>query len=863
MSAQPLLRFIAAAFIAISVARAQPGSLSVNTSSREEVRQFYRSVYFASENVPMSWTGSYTAGGHGDISSAFKEATRLRINFFRALAGVPGNIAFDAAFSAKAQQTALMLSANAYSKVGSNVTITLSHNPPTSWTYYTADGAEGAAKSNIAYGNAGPDAVTAYMVDDGSNNTAVGHRRWLLLPQTQKMGTGDVPGDGTDERAAANAIWILDGNSGSPRPATRSAYVAYPAPGYTPYQLVWPRWSFAVAGADFSAATVTMTRNGFPVATAKETYAPGIAENTLVWSYDGLNPDLRTPHARPTADTTYTVNIGNVLIGGVASSFSYNVTVFDPDVVSSDAVATTVVTGDTPTAGVSSNYMVAVPPFSIQPTIEWRSATLASFTKTYNAEAGLDGLLATTSPGYAVVQSLATPTNSGSSYRLGHMAEKQRGSQYLELPETLFVLNANAAIIFESRLGLVTSVQTARVQISTDDGLSWIDLSTEAGTSAQSGPATPTQPAFTLRAVHLSKYVNRTIRVRFALTGDEGGVHFVPDATNLIGWFIDNIRVSDAQVATVSAATHVPGGGTMFAYTPAASGAYALQARVVMFGAYRNEWGPLARLTATGGVASDSYLFNLSVRSKAGTGAQTLIAGFVISGNSSKKLVVRGIGPTLTDFGVPGALADPKLEIHGSSVIGNDSWSNDNAEFTSVGGFPLTPGSKDAAIVTSLTARDYTAQVSGADGGTGVALVELYDASRGVGSKLINLSARTHVGVDADAVFVGFNISGSGKKRLLIRGVGPTLTTFNVPGVLENPIIELYDMRGEAPVLMTQNDDWSADSIREAGSLGFPLNAGSKDAALFVELNPGTYSVKVSGVDRTTGVALVEVYEVP
>src|SRR5687768_10142374 len=124
------------------VAQAQPTALSVNPASREEVRQFFRTVFHASENVPLEWTGSYATGAAGDTSAAHKEATRLRINFYRALVGVPADIAFNALYNAKAQQGALMLSANN----------DLNHFPPPSWTFYTAIGAEATANSNLALG---------------------------------------------------------------------------------------------------------------------------------------------------------------------------------------------------------------------------------------------------------------------------------------------------------------------------------------------------------------------------------------------------------------------------------------------------------------------------------------------------------------------------------------------------------------------------------------------------------------------------------------------------------------------------------------------------------------------------------------
>src|SRR6185312_8522029 len=120
----------------------------------------------------------------------------------------------------------------------------------------TSAGASAAANSNLALGSFGPDSITGYINDFGANNTEAGHRRWLLYPQTQTMGTGDIPaGNGFTN---ANATWVLDGNYGTARPATRDGFVAWPPPGYVPYPVVFARWSFAYPNADFSTATVAV-----------------------------------------------------------------------------------------------------------------------------------------------------------------------------------------------------------------------------------------------------------------------------------------------------------------------------------------------------------------------------------------------------------------------------------------------------------------------------------------------------------------------------------------------------------------------------------------------------------------------------
>ncbi|MBL9186932.1 MAG: immunoglobulin domain-containing protein [Opitutaceae bacterium] len=264
-----------------------------------------------------------------------------------------------------------------------------------------------------------------------------------------------------------------------------------------------------------------------------------------------------------------------------------------------------------------------------------------------------------------------------------------------------------------------------------------------------------------------------------------------------------------------------------------------------------------------------SRLNNLSVRSTAGTGANTLIVGLTTAGGT-KDILLRGIGPTLGQFGVPGTLADPQLALFNSSsvqIAQNDDWGGGaalSAAFSAVGAFPLAATSKDAALLARLAPGGYSAQVSGAAGTTGVVLVESYDSD--IGSPLArytNLSARNQVGTGANILIVGFNLTGNGPKNLLIRAVGPTLSQFGVPGTLADPQLAVFNSGGTQ---VNQNDDWGgsaalASAFTAVGA--FPLAPTSKDAALSVVLQPGSYTAQVSGVNNTTGVALVEIYELP
>lgn len=287
----------------------------INTSNRQAVREFYIARYI-SDTIFADWTGDLATCIAGTTSAEFRTAVLLRVNYYRAIAGVPARITLNADYNVKAQAAAVMMSRNA----------ALSHTPPPSWSCYCTNGAEAASNSDLALGIYGPRAVSAYMKDVGSGNYPVGHRRWILYPQTLEMGTGDTPPVGS--YWASNVLWVIDSNIWATRPATRDAFVAYPAPGYVPYQVVYPRWSFSYAGADFSTATVSMSSNGNSVSVTKSPVVNGYGENTLVWIPLGLSDSA--VWSAPASDTTYRVTISNVKISGQTRSFTYDVTVFVP-----------------------------------------------------------------------------------------------------------------------------------------------------------------------------------------------------------------------------------------------------------------------------------------------------------------------------------------------------------------------------------------------------------------------------------------------------------------------------------------------------------------------------------------------------
>ena len=258
-------------------------------------------------------------------------------------------------------------------------------------------------------------------------------------------------------------------------------------------------------------------------------------------------------------------------------------------------------------------------------------------------------------------------------------------------------------------------------------------------------------------------------------------------------------------------------------------------------------------------------LVNIATRAQIGGSAGTPIAGFVLGGTATKQMLLRACGPALTGFGVSGALADPNLSlISGASTVGtNDNWlAVDATTMASAGAFALTSGSKDAALVTTLAAGSYTVPITAVGGGNGVVLLEVYDASSSTSAAVVNASTRAFVGTGASVLIPGFVVNGAGSLRLLIRAVGPTLTGFGVGSALADPTLTLY----RDTTALATNDNWSSasnasDIAAAATSVGaFALPAGSKDAAILTSLPAGAYTAVVSGVENTTGTALVELY---
>lgn len=247
-----------------------------------------------------------------------------------------------------------------------------------------------------------------------------------------------------------------------------------------------------------------------------------------------------------------------------------------------------------------------------------------------------------------------------------------------------------------------------------------------------------------------------------------------------------------------------------------------------------------------------------------------LIVGFVARGAQTKNYLVRAAGPALSMFGVPQPLGDPTilLRIPGVFDLTNDNWEDGVSPsfMASTGAFAFPEGSRDAALIAPLAPGDYTARAGSADGGSGAALIEVYDADLRVsGTSLVNLSTRGRVGAGPNILSAGVVVQGTEPIRLLIRVVGPGLAPFNVPGFVARPTMAVFSGGGE----VLRNSGWTAGGkkgdLAAAASLAgaFALSEFNQDCAAIVTLNPGNHTVQAAGIDNTTGEALVEVYVVP
>ena len=255
-------------------------------------------------------------------------------------------------------------------------------------------------------------------------------------------------------------------------------------------------------------------------------------------------------------------------------------------------------------------------------------------------------------------------------------------------------------------------------------------------------------------------------------------------------------------------------------------------------------------------------MMNISSRLAVQTGDNVGIGGFIAQGNSVKKVIVRGIGPSLNINGtpVPGRLEDPVLELHaesGVTLLTNDNWRDapNAAEIESNGFAPSNE--REAVILVTLLPGNYTAILQGKETATGVGLVEIYDLDSDKPAHLANLSTRANVLTDDDVLIGGVILGGNDPSRVVLRAIGPSLRDNGVTGALDNPTLALHDGNG---ALLMSNDDWrEAPNFADIQASGL-APPDDRESAILTAITSGNYTAIVRGVNRTTGIGLVEIY---
>jgi len=268
---------------------------------------------------------------------------------------------------------------------------------------------------------------------------------------------------------------------------------------------------------------------------------------------------------------------------------------------------------------------------------------------------------------------------------------------------------------------------------------------------------------------------------------------------------------------------------------------------------------------------------NISTRSFVQTGDNVMIGGFIVQGTRTKRVIIRAIGPELSQYGVPNVLADPTLELHngtGGLIASNDNWqttqlggiiTSNQVSYIQNSGYAPTVAS-ESAIIANLQPGNYTAIVRGKNNTTGVALVEVYDLNPWTTSVLGNISTRSFVQTSNNVMIGGFIVQGTRTKRVIVRAIGPELTQHGVPNALADPTLELHNGTG---ALIGSNDNWqntiiggiiTTNQVSDIQNSGHAPTAAS-ESAIIATLQPDNYTAIVRGVNNTTGVALVEVYD--
>ena len=588
---RPLLTLSLLALVpAAAPAAARSAGFQVANTNRNDVLNLWHAAYMASEGYEkrIGWTGNYK-GNAGRVSKEFAADVERRINFFRALCGVPPVVKVNS--SAKvvvtpedphkpsgstskvqaAQESALLMARNYDPKSGSNPAIT--HDPPQGLVGWSAAAWNGSAKGNIAFGLFGPGAVTEYMIEEllrgsvtSAWNSSVGHRRWILLPGATRFATGDQPGTGPYQ-PPTNTLYISQRADELDETAD-AGFVAYPAAGFFPAPVNSRFWSLSRADADFSGAKVSMRdAAGRPVPVKGVKTSPTYGDPAIVWEVDP-----RASVQSVSADTAFTVTVSGIVGEGVPTTYQYRVVLIDPfrltcnqSLAGAKAVpAKSATVIGAPLVPLAQSRQVTT--FVRRPGKWAETAEKRGRTQVIDRTGGAYPLVARMSDfaGFGGVSGknafhLTFPT----SYDL-----IARG-----IPDQIFEIDrailpkSKARLQFYYRRGFMTKASRLRVEVSSDGGLTW----RASGKTISGVSNTFYDQEIGIASVPLPK--SRTpIRVRFRYFVSGNSPIYVHDKKTPTGIFIDDIKTRNCDWLEVSKTTGLPGGATAFKLSRASAG---------------------------------------------------------------------------------------------------------------------------------------------------------------------------------------------------------------------------------------------------------------------------------------------------
>ncbi len=526
---------------------------SIDTADRLSTMIAYHRYYGASNDADsvMGWAGNLSTCDAGALSNTYQEAVLRRINYFRAQAGVSSDIVFDAAKNQASQEAALTMVRQK----------ALSHTPFADFVgnpCVTQEMDVTASSANLALGSYGPYSIDRLMMDDGSNNGPVGHRRWFLYPSAQEMGHGSVPF--IQDYTSACVVWVI-GEFRPNKPAAKS--VPWPNEGYCPHPFVpgngqtHPRWSFSYPQADFSQAQISMTYEGTNLSIVKEPFQGFTGDNTLVWRPSGIPADP------PAAGTNPLVHVH---ITGIQSApiteYAYNVRIFDPF----DLQETLTVNGPAdPAVGGGSLYA-----FNSITRAEGYRLRIAEQTQ----EAWLEG--AENSPTPNVVDetsdsySLRTTALSATGSRSFQMLFPTQQEQIFEIDRS--VIPATGSVLEFKRLFRFFYVNSRfKAEVSGDEGGTWTTLFDRAGYNT--GSSVQWDKNFISESVAIPEdYHGSPIRVRFRIHTNGSYFQFTGGNVSHFGVFIDDVAITNTSQITNEQLTSLEADSKSFVFNASTVG---------------------------------------------------------------------------------------------------------------------------------------------------------------------------------------------------------------------------------------------------------------------------------------------------